>query len=356
MPKHAQKRRVHIALSGGVDSAVCALVLKEQGYDIRGIYMKTWAPEGRPCPWKEERRDAMRVCAHLGLPFEMWDFTREYKEKVVDYMIAEYAAGRTPNPDVMCNREIKFGLFFKRALAEGADYVATGHYARIHEIRDSRFEILRAKAREKDQSYFLWTLTQRHLSRALFPIGDFASKEKVRALARVRDLPVAEKPDSQGVCFIGPIDLGEFLREYIPASPGPIQTVSGRKIGIHSGLPFYTIGQREGIGVGGTGPYYVARKEAATNTLVVAPPAEERELMAGELVATDCNWIGEVPTAGETLDVQVRYRQTPVSATVEIRDSKFAIRFAEPVRAVTPGQSVAFYNDDVLLGGGIIAS
>ncbi len=343
---------VYVALSGGVDSAAAALSLAQKGYDVRGVYMKTWSPPGRPCPWVTERRDAMRVCAHLTIPFEMWDFTQEYKSRVVNYMVSEYAAGRTPNPDVMCNKEIKFGLFFDRAIAEGADYIATGHYVRTAK-KDGTFQLLKGKDPHKDQSYFLWTLTQKHLARTLFPIGECASKQAVREYAAAHGLPVAQKKDSQGVCFVGPIDVQEFLREYITAPTGPIKTVSGREVGTHTGLPFYTIGQRGGVGIGGSGPYYVARKEAATNTLVVAPPADEKELMSEELLSSSLSFVNEEPTQGTEVEVRVRYRQEPVPAVYE---GNGTVRFREPVRAVTEGQSAVFYNGEMLVGGGIITA
>ena len=348
-------KKVYVAMSGGVDSSVAAALLKERGFSIVGVYMKTWSPEGQPCLWKEERRDAMRVCAQLNIPFKTWDFTAEYKNRVVDYMIKEYAAGRTPNPDVMCNKEIKFGLFFDKAISEGANYVATGHYVKkTHNLKPITYNLVRARALEKDQSYFLWTLNQKHLERALFPIGEFESKAAVREHARQKGLATAEKKDSQGVCFVGPINVYEFLRRHIPAVPGPVITVGGRKIGSHTGLPFYTIGQREGIGVGGTGPYYVARKESATNTLVVAPPAEEEALMSRELTATNVNWVGRVPADGDNVQASVRYRQEPVPARIRNQELGIRVVFDTPVRAITPGQSVVFYKGDEVLGGGII--
>lgn len=347
-------KTVYIALSGGVDSATAALLLQREGYKVVGVYMKTWSPPGQPCPWKEDKRDAMRICAHLDIPFKMWDFTDAYKERVVNYMTAEYTAGRTPNPDVMCNKEIKFGLFFDKALNEGADYVATGHHARITptHLQPTTYNLERGADPNKDQSYFLWTLTQRELSRTLMPVGEYADKKEVRDLATKAGIPVAAKKDSQGVCFIGPIDMQEFLADHISAEPGPIKSVTGRTLGTHRGLPFYTIGQREGVGVGGgAGPYYVARKEATTNTLVVAPPAHEKELMSTTLTAKNVNWINGAPKNSKKYDVQIRYRQTPFKATFKNN----RLYFAEPVRAVTPGQSVVLYEGNTTIGGGIIA-
>jgi tRNA-specific 2-thiouridylase len=348
-------RSVFVALSGGVDSAVAASILKEEGHDVVGIYMKTWAPPGYPCPWKEEKRDAARVCAALRIPFAMWDFTEAYKKRVVDSMLADYAEGRTPNPDILCNKEIKFGLFFNEAIEHGADYIATGHYARVAR-RGRNYQLLRGLDSNKDQSYFLWTLTQRQLVKILFPIGEFESKEEVRAYARRRHLPVAEKKDSQGICFIGPLDMNEFLKEYIPAKSGIIRSVTGKELGTHEGLPFYTIGQREGVSVGGVAPHYVVAKVHKTNTLVVAPPSEERKLMSTALTASDVNWIGETPKSGDIADVQIRYRQAPIRARISrMASGKWRVAFATSVRAVTPGQSVVFYKKDQLLGGGVIA-
>ena len=300
-------------MSGGVDSSVTAVLLKEQGWDVRGVHIKMWSPmeslrdsTGQADPFfpvcqqqYQDRVDAMRVAAHLDIPFETWDLTQEYKQAVVEYMVREYAAGRTPNPDVMCNREIKFGIFLKRALSAGADYIATGHYVRVEQSLPSslrfanwrrsnlmglprrshlfaprndgknRYQLLQAKDTNKDQSYFLWTLTHEQLKHCLFPIGGY-TKPEVRAMAKKMGLPTAEKKDSQGICFIGEIDMREFLKKYIPVAPGLVQTTSGKIIGEHEGLSFYTIGERHGLGIGGGIPYYVAEKDFASNTLVVA--------------------------------------------------------------------------------------
>ena len=274
-------------MSGGVDSSVAAYLLNKatpnnfsklfgrptpkgfRGYDVTGVYMKGWSLTG--CA-EEDARDARRVAGALGIPFYVFDFENEFKKAVVDYMISEYAIGRTPNPDVMCNREIKFGLFLKKAPELGADYIATGHYVRKSEIRNSKsetnsksqnFKLLKAKDKNKDQSYFLWTLTQEQLKYCLFPIGDYI-KPQIRALAKKYKLPTAEKPDSQGVCFVGEIDVAEFLKEKLGKNPGPILTLAGEKVGVHDGLSFYTIGQRKGIGsIGGGTPYYVVSKNTA---------------------------------------------------------------------------------------------
>lgn len=349
-----ENKTVYLGLSGGVDSSVAAALLQKEGYNCIGVYMKTWEAPGEKCTWREDRRDAMRVCAKLDIPFKTWDFTKQYKTKVVDYMIKEYSIGRTPNPDIMCNKEIKFGLFFDKAIKEGADYVATGHYARVRKgIRG--YKLLKGKDGNKDQTYFLWTLGQKHLARALFPIGEFKTKKEIRNIARKYSLSTAEKKDSQGVCFIGPIDIDKFLRKYIPSKSGPIVSVSGRKLGEHDGLPFYTIGQRQGIGVGGTGPYYVVRKEEKTNTLIVAPPAYEEELLQKSVLINEVNFIGEKLKKVIKVEAAVRYRQKPMKASIKEHKLGIMIEFKEPVKAVTPGQSAVFYNDDELLGGGIIS-
>lgn len=375
-----RRRRVFVGMSGGVDSSVAAALLKKKGYDVVGVFMKNWADPKYPCPWQEDRRDAMRVAAMLDIPFETWDFTREYRKLVVGYMIREYAAGRTPNPDVMCNREIKFGLFLNKARAEGADFIATGHYVRLRtstknlKLRAKKSQKLSSKIyilntaadAAKDQSYFLWTLTQDQLSRCLFPIGDYA-KTEVRELARRFVLPTADKPDSQGICFVGEIDVREFLRDYIPGEPGKVLTTSGKVVGEHDGVQFYTIGQRHGMGVGGGIPFYVAEKDLTTNTLVVAEGPHDDKLFQKELSVRDVNWIAGEPEWPLSCEARIRYRQPPQRCRVErqetrdkeqgkrtYRVSHVTCYFDEDQRAVTPGQSIVFYDGKVMLGGGII--
>jgi len=346
------KIKVYVALSGGVDSATAALLLKQKGYSITGVYMKTWAPPGYPCPWRDEKRDALRICAHLGIPFYMWDFSKSYKDKVVNYMVGEYKKGRTPNPDVMCNKEIKFGLFFDRAIKEGADYIATGHYARIEE-ENGVFTLKKAKDIKKDQSYFLWSLGQKHLSKTLMPIGDFESKKEVREIAKNNSLPVSEKKDSQGICFIGPIDVKTFIKENVPESVGPVRTTSGKYIGEHDGLSLYTKGQREGIGIGAHGPYYVLSKEYQNNTLVVAPPSDEAGLYSSSFNLSELNWVKEDLKNEEKIEVSVRYGQKPVPA---IYRGNGLVETYAPLRAVTEGQSAVLYKGENLIGGGVIAN
>ena len=343
-------------MSGGVDSSVAAFLLKKKGYNAVGVYIKGWSLTD--CA-EEDARDARRVAAKLRIPFYVFNFENEFKKAVVDYMVSGYAKGETPNPDVMCNREIKFGLFLKKALALGADYIATGHYVR--KVGD---KLVQAKDGNKDQSYFLWTLTQEQLKHCLFPIGEYI-KPKIRALAKKYKLPTAEKPDSQGVCFVGEINVAEFLKSKLGKNPGPILTLSGEKVGVHDGLSFYTIGQRKGIGlIGGGVPYYVVSKNAGKNTLIVAE-AEDPVLFSNKLSVKNVNWIpGEAPKLPLQCLARIRYRQPLQKATLmkcETRNMKngsgfrLQVLFDVPQRAVTPGQSAVFYKkDSMILGGGII--
>ncbi len=393
----AAKKNIFVMLSGGVDSSVAAALLKERGFDVRGVHIKMWSDPSIPCTTKEDRYDAMRAAAHLGIPFETWDLTAEYKQAVVEYMIAEYAAGRTPNPDVMCNRDIKFGVFLKRALEAGADFVGTGHYVRLqkhliqerqkappwffdsrerlarpaeagHRCRSSfkrlksnvssaneSYALMQAKDLNKDQSYFLWTLTQEQLKHCLFPIGEYI-KPEVRAMARELGLPNADKPDSQGVCFIGEFDMREYLGRYIAPRRGAVVTTAGRVVGEHEGIEFYTIGQRHGLSIGGGIPYYVAEKQKETNTLVVAEGPYDEQLFAQELVVTQVNWIsGHAPALPFRCHARIRYRQPLQRCKIyKSQTINYNVYFDEPQRAVTPGQSAVLYHGDTMLGGGVI--
>ena len=350
-----------MAMSGGVDSSVAALLLTQKGYDVIGVYMKGWSLTS--CA-EEDARDARRVAGALGISFYIFNFEDEYKKSVVDYMISGYAKGETPNPDVMCNKEIKFGLFLKKALALGADYIATGHY--IRKVGD---KLIKAKDGNKDQSYFLWTLKQGQLKHCLFPIGDY-TKPQVRALAKKWNLPTANKPDSQGVCFIGEINVAEFLKEKLGKNPGLIKNINGKTIGTHDGAIFYTIGQRKGIGIKGSLPgeqgkvYYVASKNFKTNTLFVAE-GKDKNLFANKLIVKNINWIsGKAPKLSLKCLARIRYRQylqkttifeIPNSKNLKSKSYKLKAEFYEPQRAITPGQSAVFYSKTgELLGGGVI--
>lgn len=348
-----KRPRVFVAMSGGVDSSVAALLLKKQGYDVTGIFMRCYNLDG--CA-ERDAEDARRVAEHIEIPFYVFDFEKEYKKKVVEYMVEGYRQGITPNPDVMCNKEIKFGLFLKKALLLGADYVATGHYVRLATshwgLGSSGHTLLAARDTNKDQSYFLWTLTQDQLKYCLFPIGDYL-KSEVRAMARKTGLPTAEKKDSQGICFLGQVALEDFLKDYIKPKKGDIVTVDGKKIGEHHGVQFYTIGQRHGLDVGGGTPYYVVEKAVKTNTLVVASGNTNEALYRKELELTNVNFInpmasGQLPVA---VYARVRYRQPVAKAVL----SKNKVVFEEPQKFVAPGQSAVFYSiGGEMLGGGII--
>ena len=356
---------VYVAMSGGVDSSVAAALLQERGFDVHGVHIKMWSDPEIPCQFKEDRRDALRVAEKLNIPFETWDLTEEYSSEVVHYMVREYAAGRTPNPDVMCNRKIKFGVFLQKALKRGADFVATGHYVRMksekqkvrnkYEELENIYKLFQAADANKDQSYFLWPLTQDQLQHCLFPIGEY-TKPHVRDLAKKFGLSTAEKPDSQGICFIGEIDLNTYLKKYIAQTPGRVVTTKGNCIGEHDGLAFYTIGQREGLKVGGGIPYYVAKKDFQSNTLVVALGPFDDQLFSCVLKAHDAHWIAGIePILPLTCSTRIRYRQPLQSAVVEqVGDGKVIVRFNEPQRAITPGQSIVFYQNNEMLGGACI--
>ena len=351
----ALKRKIMVAMSGGVDSSVVAALLLAEGHEVTGAFMKNWSDEADPCTgecaWKKDRQDALRVATTLGIPFETFDFEAEYRRDVVEYMVREYAAGRTPNPDVMCNSKVKFKLFLRKALDSGADMIATGHYARVAE-QSGRFALLAGIDTNKDQSYFLNQLTQEQLSKTLFPIGHLP-KPEVRRLAAEFDLPTAAKKDSQGICFIGKVDLREFLGEKISGIPGDVVTIDGKVVGRHAGIAPYTIGQRHGLGIGGGAPYFVVDKDLSRNVVIVS--RAEADLFASALVAEEPHWIaGEPPTFPLRCRARIRYRQPLQDCTVTATDGQLRVDFAHSQRAISPGQFAVFYDGDICLGGAVI--
>ena len=355
------KPKVMVGMSGGVDSSVAASLLLDQGYDVVGAFMKNWSDSKDPrtgeCAWKEERRDAMRVAAGLGIPFETFDFEEAYDRRVVDYLYREYAAGRTPNPDVLCNREVKFDLFLKAALDAGADFIATGHYARVAKKDDGSFALLAGLDRNKDQSYFVHALGQEQLKRVLFPIGHL-DKRDVRAYARDKGLETADKKDSQGICFIGKVELREFLKRELAPKPGAIVTVEGKELGRHDDAQAFTIGQRHGLGVGGGAALYVVATDVKTGTVTVAEGADHPTLFKERLTAEDWHWTsGPAPELPLRCRARIRYRQ-PLQAcevAAPTEEGRLVVRFETPQRAVTPGQFIVLYDGDEVVGGGVIA-
>ena len=353
------KKRVVLGMSGGVDSSVAAILLKEQGYEVIGVFMKNWDEEDENgvCMADEDYKDVVSVAEQLGIPYYSINFVKEYWERVFEYFLSEYRLARTPNPDVMCNKEIKFKAFLEYAEKLGADYIATGHYARLIEDKDGKKVMLKGIDDNKDQTYFLSGLTQKQLEKVLFPLGDY-KKSEIREIAQKYDLKTANKKDSTGICFIGERNFNEFLSKYIPAQKGDIVDINGKKLGVHNGLMYYTIGQRKGIGLGnskdGTGePYFVVDKKLETNELVVAQ-GDDKLLYSKGLIANNFNFINSIKFPFEC-GVKFRYRQKDVKAVIsKINDEEYRIDFEEPQRAVTLGQVAVIYNGDICLGGGII--
>lgn len=392
-------------MSGGVDSSLTAALLLEQGYDVTGVYMKNWSQDlpGMTCPWKEDYQDAKRVAVQLGIPFKMYDFEKEYRDRVVNYMIEGYKSGLTPNPDIMCNQEVKFKLFLEAALADGADMIATGHYARIKPRSKSQesstqngfhfhaFSPLRrqgssvgdkkkipafagmtsisetqnrevggaelqvAANRDKDQTYFLYRVEEMALAKSLMPIGDIATKAEVRAEAERRGLATAHKKDSQGICFVGKVGIKDFLLHEIGEQPhGAIIDQNGVAIGEHDGAIFYTIGQRQGLGVGGGLPYYVIGKDMEKNEVYVTTQLDDEHLWNDQLRLTALHWINEAPVEGKTYMVRTRYRAELVETTVVNDQPDMRLQLKDAVRAITPGQSAVLYDGDRVVGGGIV--
>jgi len=353
--------RIVVGMSGGVDSSVAALLLKRQGYEVVGLFMKNWEDDDDDeyCSTRQDLIDCASVAEVIGVDLEVVNFSAEYKERVFSAFLAEYSAGRTPNPDVLCNAEIKFKAFLDHAMALGAKRIATGHYARLREV-EGRFELLRARDLSKDQSYFLHRLNQGQLARVLFPIGEM-KKADVRNIAKEAGLHNFAKRDSTGICFIGERPFREFLNRYLPTNPGPMRTPEGRVVGEHVGLSFYTIGQRKGVGIGGLkntagGAWYVCGKNLEANELIVVQGHDNPLLLSSRLRAQDLAWVsGEGPGAGETYTAKTRYRQADAACHIrEAGEDGLDVEFTAPQWAVTPGQSVVLYEDDACLGGGVI--
>jgi tRNA-specific 2-thiouridylase len=364
----AQRKRVVVGMSGGVDSSVAALVLKEQGYDVTGLFMKNWEDDDTDeyCTSRQDLIDAVAVADRIGVDIEAVNFSAEYKERVFNEFLAEYRAGRTPNPDVLCNAEIKFKAFLDHAISLGADHIATGHYAQVREI-EGRFELLKAEDGTKDQSYFLYRLNQAQLSKTVFPLGAMYKRD-VRDIARRAGLPNHDKKDSTGICFIGERPFREFLNRYLPTQPGEMRTPEGEVVGKHMGLMFYTLGQRHGLGIGGRrrdcadgaggdgDAWYVAAKDMANNRLIVVQGHDHPSLLSNRLSAVRLSWIsGRSPATHWVYAAKTRYRQKDAPCTIsEVSDERCIVDFAEHQWAVTPGQSVVVYESRVCLGGGII--
>jgi len=396
--------RVYVGMSGGVDSSLTAALLVEQGYDVTGVYMKNWTQDlpGTKCPWADDLADAKRVAVQLGIDFKVFDFENEYKQKVVDYMIDEYKNGRTPNPDIMCNQEVKFKLFLNAAIEDGADMIATGHYARVEggiwKMEDgggraARFDssqdtlepksdptlrpepdlarssvlvetdrkgereatLLRAVDDNKDQTYFLYRVTSEALSKTLFPLGEF-TKPQVREMAKERALYTAGKKDSQGICFVGKVGIRDFLSQYIEQKPGQvIDKKSGKVLGQHDGAIFYTLGQRHGLDIGGGLPYYIVGKDMDKNEVYVTTDLNDGGLWRTDVQLQSAHWIGRIPANG-TYDIRIRHRAPLVKAELIIADdANIHIKILDQQRAIAGGQSIVFYDGDECLGGGIVS-
>ncbi|MEO5829376.1 MAG: tRNA 2-thiouridine(34) synthase MnmA [Rhodanobacter sp.] len=354
--------KVMLGISGGVDSSVAALLLQQAGHQVEGLFMQNWEEDERsgPCTTDTDRKDAVAVCGRLGIPFHARNFSSEYWDGVFEHFLAEYRAGRTPNPDVLCNREIKFKTFLDEAHALGAQKIATGHYARV-DCQDGRYRLLRAVDAAKDQSYFLHALGQQQLAATLFPLGNL-EKPRVRELAREANLPTHAKKDSTGICFIGERDFRGFLSQYIPARRGEMRRPDGELIGEHDGVMYYTLGQRNGLGIGGRHdaggePWYVVGKDVAANVLYVAQGGENHWLHSRRLQSEAPSWIdGTAPSMHFRCTARTRYRQTDQACTVNVTDSGLEVSFDDAQRAVTPGQSVVLYDGEVCLGGAVIAA
>jgi tRNA-uridine 2-sulfurtransferase len=339
-------KTVYVGLSGGVDSSVAAALLKEQGYRVVGVYMKNWSKNlpGFACPWAEDYQDAKRVAVQLGIEFKMFDFQKEYFDKVVNYMINEYKAGQTPNPDIKCNQEVKFKLFLETALQEGADLIATGHYAQT-----KNGKLLTAVDANKDQTYFLYRVTAEALQKTLFPIGGL-TKPEVREIAKKHNLVTSTKKESMGICFVGKVPIKDFLQNYVESKPGNIIDQFGRVIGVHEGAIFYTIGQRHGLDVGGGFPYYVVGKDIDKNEVYVTSKLDDERLWNNNLQLTNLHWINKPPLKGKDYQVRTRHRGQLIRCLVEGNK----LELSDSVKAIAAGQSAVIYDKTEVLGGGII--
>ena len=355
--------RIVVGMSGGVDSSVAALLLARQGHEVIGVFMNNWEEKDEMgvCTSERDFADVRSVCDCIGIPYYSVNFAKEYRERVFSYFLDEYRRGRTPNPDVLCNREIKWNVFLKFALSLGAEKLATGHFARLDRTEADGWRLLRAADENKDQTYFLYMIGQEALSRALFPVGGL-TKAEIREIARRNGIPVSEKKDSTGVCFIGERNFKRFLSQYLPAQPGDMKTPDGRTVGRHDGLMYYTLGQRRGLGIGGGGDgrrWFVVGKDLKNNVLLVEQGEDSPLLYSEAAVIGELSWIaGHAPLKpGEALECQARFRhrQPLQDVTVRLRpDARMDVAFARPQRAITPGQSAVLYLGDVCLGGGVI--
>jgi tRNA-uridine 2-sulfurtransferase len=361
-----QKRQkiVFVGLSGGVDSAVSVILLKKQDYEVVGVFIRSWHPDYLPCNEEDERKDAMRIAAHLDIPFLTFDFADIYKKKVADYMIQEYKKGRTPNPDVMCNKEVKFGVFLTKAISMGADYIATGHYARKRDIQESlkstSLYFLKGVDSSKDQSYFLWSLKQNQLAKTLFPIGHL-KKSQVRSIAREFDLPIAKKKDSQGICFLGDVNLKQFLKHYIKEKKGKILNKDNKEIGYHNGAVFYTLGERHGFTItkktSKDKPYYIIDKNIKKNILIVSQDKNiSYPSILKKIHIKNTNWISMIPKKDKIYQAQIRYHGEFLPCKIDcgkIDIAQAQIVFEKPTM-IASGQSCVIYDRDICLGGGIV--
>lgn len=358
MKQQEKNKKIYVGLSGGVDSSVSAYILKQNKEDIIGAFIRTWQPDFIECTWRDERRDAIRVAAGLGIPFVDIDGENTYKEKVGEYMISEYKAGRTPNPDILCNREVKFGIFWQEIKRLDATHIATGHYAQ-NIYKDGEWQLHMSKDTEKDQTYFLWKLNQEDLEHILFPIGHLEKKE-VRAIAEKADLHTAAKKDSQGVCMLGKLDMKDFLKNFIEEKPGDVITIDGTKIGTHDGVYFFTIGERHGFFVEGSygekGPWYVVSKDIKNNILVVHNQINQNPNALDSLKIDTVNWIPkQLPNIGDTIFVRTRYREPLIEAhIIDMNKSVWIIKLPTPHTTASSGQSLVMYKGTQCLGGGVI--